>query len=121
MGSASGRLPPPDRSRWTISARKGPSVPRSAVAGKPIVVRAQAKINLTLRVLGRRGDGYHDLQTIFQSIALHDTLTFRRARGPFNLTCDDPACPSDETNLIWRAAAALWQTARKRGAPQGVA
>ena len=44
---------------------------------------------------------------MFQSIALHDTLTVRVERGPFRLTCDDPACPADETNLVWRAAAAI--------------
>ena len=48
--------------------------------------RAFAKINLSLRVLGTRPDGYHELRTIFQSIALHDTLTIRTARGPFRLT-----------------------------------
>ena len=67
-------------------------------------VRAFAKINLSLRVLGTRADGYHELRTIFQSIALHDTLTVRAVPGPFRLTCDDPGCPGDETNLVWRAA-----------------
>ena len=64
-------------------------------------VRAYAKINLSLRVLGVRPDGYHELRTILQSIALHDTLTIRAVRGPFRLTCDNPDCPSDSTNLIW--------------------
>src|SRR6188472_2033078 len=45
-------------------------------------VRAFAKINLSLRVLGTRPDGYHELRTIFQTIALHDTLTIRVRRGP---------------------------------------
>ena len=84
-------------------------------------VQAFAKINLSLRVLGARADGYHELRTIFQSIALHDTLTIRASRGPFQLTCDDPACPTDETNLIGRAAAAMWKAAGRRGAPRNVA
>ena len=84
-------------------------------------VQAFAKINLSLRVLGVRADGYHELRTIFQSIALHDTLTIRRARGPFRLTCDDPACPGDDTNLVWRAAARLWTASGRRGAPRDIA
>jgi 4-diphosphocytidyl-2-C-methyl-D-erythritol kinase len=79
-------------------------------------VSAFAKINLSLRVLGVRADGYHELRTIFQSIALHDTLTIRRRRGPFVLSCDDPACPVDETNLVWRAADRLWAASGRRGA-----
>ena len=84
-------------------------------------VRAFAKINLSLRVLGTRADGYHELRTIFQSIALHDTLTILASRGPFSLTCGDPACPTDETNLIWLAAARMWAAAGRRGAPRDVA
>jgi 4-diphosphocytidyl-2-C-methyl-D-erythritol kinase len=84
-------------------------------------VRAFAKINLSLRVLGTRPDGYHELRTIFQSIALYDTLTIRAIRGPFQLACDDPACPTDDRNLITRAAAAMWKAAGRRGAPRGVA
>src|SRR5579862_1710241 len=83
-------------------------------------VRAHAKINLSLRVLGVRADGYHELRTIFQSIALHDTLMIRRARGPFRLTCDDGACPGDESNLVWRAAARLWTASGRRGAPRDI-
>jgi len=84
-------------------------------------VRAFAKINLSLRVLGRRADGYHELRTIFQSIALHDTLILRRARGPFTLDCDDENCPTDSSNLVWRAAEAAWKAAGRRGSPRGVA
>jgi len=84
-------------------------------------VRAFAKINLALRVLGIRADGYHELRTIFQSLALHDTLEVRDRRGPFVLTCDDPACPADATNLVWLAAERLWRAAGRRGAPRDVA
>lgn len=84
-------------------------------------VRAFAKINLSLRVVATRDDGYHELRTIFQSIALHDTLTFARRRGAFALTADDPACPSDDTNLIWRAADRMWKASGRRGTPRDVA
>src|SRR4051794_10154127 len=77
-------------------------------------VRAFAKINLSLRVLATRADGYHELRTIFQSIALHDTLTILQSRGPLQLTCDDPACPADDTNLVARAAARMWAAAGRR-------
>jgi 4-diphosphocytidyl-2-C-methyl-D-erythritol kinase len=79
-------------------------------------VRAYAKINLSLHVLGIRRDGYHDLRTVFQSIALHDDVTIRVRRGPFVFRCDDPACPGDATNLVWRAAEAMWTAARRPGA-----
>jgi len=70
-------------------------------------VRAFAKLNLTLRVLGRRADGYHELRTTFQSLNLHDTLTFTARKGPFAIAGSDPDCPNDESNLIWRAAERL--------------
>jgi 4-diphosphocytidyl-2-C-methyl-D-erythritol kinase len=84
-------------------------------------VRAFAKINLSLRVLGTTSDGYHELRTVFQSIALHDTLAFQRARGPFRLFCSDPSFPVDETNLIWRAAELIWRAAKRSGAPRDLA
>jgi 4-diphosphocytidyl-2-C-methyl-D-erythritol kinase len=83
--------------------------------------RAFAKINLDLRVLGARPDGYHELRTTFQSIALADTLTFTCAHGPFRIDCDNPDCPTDRRNLVWRAAQQVWKAARRRGAPRDVA
>jgi 4-diphosphocytidyl-2-C-methyl-D-erythritol kinase len=83
-------------------------------------VRAFAKINLSLHVLGARSDGYHELRTIFQSIALHDTLTFTATRGALQLTCADPAFPPGENNLIWQAAAVMWKAAGRRGDPRGL-
>lgn len=73
-----------------------------------INVPAFAKINLGLRVHGRRADGYHDISTVFQTITLRDTLSFQATTdGSLRLICSDPDIPTDETNLVLRAAAAL--------------
>ena len=85
---------------------------------RPVRIRACAKINLTLRVLGIRPDGYHELRTTFQSVALHDTLTFTIARGPFAITSNDPHCPTGATNLVSIAASRLWRASGRRGAPR---
>ncbi len=66
-----------------------------------------AKINWTLEILGRRSDGYHELRTILQTIEVHDDLHFMHAEKGIKLSCDNPAVPRDETNLIYRAAASL--------------
>lgn len=73
---------------------------------------AFAKVNLDLRILGVRADGYHDLRTIFQSLALADIVTVKRRRGPFAIVCDDPRVPTDRRNLAWKAASLLWRSAR---------
>jgi 4-diphosphocytidyl-2-C-methyl-D-erythritol kinase len=70
-----------------------------------MIVEAYAKVNFGLRVTGKRADGYHDIETIFQTISLHDTLTFTPA-GALTLTCDAPDIPADDTNLVLRAARA---------------
>jgi 4-diphosphocytidyl-2-C-methyl-D-erythritol kinase len=69
-------------------------------------VKSFAKINWSLRITGKRGDGFHDLETIFQTISLHDELTFRPSRE-MSLACDDPHIPIDESNLVLRAARAV--------------
>ncbi|MGE3190794.1 MAG: 4-(cytidine 5'-diphospho)-2-C-methyl-D-erythritol kinase [Vicinamibacterales bacterium] len=73
---------------------------------------AFAKVNLDLRVLGLRPDGYHDLRTVFQALALHDTVSFVPRRGRFVIECDDPDVPTDRRNLVWKAASLLWRSAR---------
>jgi len=69
-------------------------------------IPSYAKINWSLRITGRRGDGFHDLETVFQTISLHDDLSFRPAER-LSLTCDDPSIPTGETNLVMRAARAV--------------
>ena len=83
-------------------------------------LRASAKINLDLRIGARRSDGYHDLQTVLQTLDLHDTVTIESRRGPFALDGDAASMPLDESNLVWRAASALWRAAGKPGDPRGV-
>ena len=69
---------------------------------------AFAKINFGLRVHGRRGDGYHEITTVFQTVSLHDSLAFQTLPGErLELACTDPEIPTDESNLVMRAASAL--------------
>jgi 4-diphosphocytidyl-2-C-methyl-D-erythritol kinase len=75
-------------------------------AGAVIQVPSYAKINWSLRVTGKRADGYHDLETVFQLISLHDTLTFTES-DHLAVTCDDRTIPTDERNLVVKAARAL--------------
>ncbi|MCC7123211.1 MAG: 4-(cytidine 5'-diphospho)-2-C-methyl-D-erythritol kinase [Acidobacteria bacterium] len=77
-----------------------------------ITAPAFAKVNLDLRITGVRPDGYHDLRTVFQALALADTLTVQSSRGSFELTCDRADVPTDNRNLVWKAASLLWRTAR---------
>ena len=77
---------------------------------EPVVIRARAKINLLLDVLGKRADGYHELRMIMQTLELHDTLTLRPAApGSISLVCSDKSLPADEANLAYKAAKLLME------------
>lgn len=69
--------------------------------------RAFAKVNLDLRVTATRPDGYHELETIFQTIALADVLTLMPDAGPFRLTSDMPGLPLGADNLAVQGAVAV--------------
>jgi 4-diphosphocytidyl-2-C-methyl-D-erythritol kinase len=86
-----------------------------SVAAPSIRIRAHAKINLDLRVLGTRADGFHELRTVFQAISLHDTITVVPREGPFAIECSTAGVPLDRLNLVWKAAQALWRAARREG------
>ena len=66
---------------------------------------AYAKVNLTLDVLGKRPDGYHDLQSVMQTISLRDDVEIDIGTGkPWKLVCSREDIPCDERNLAWKAA-----------------
>jgi 4-diphosphocytidyl-2-C-methyl-D-erythritol kinase len=85
-----------------------------------VAARAHAKINLDLRVLGTRVDGFHELRTVFQALALHDTVTCVPREGPLAIECDVAGVPLDHGNLVWRAADVLWRSIRRLGPPRDV-
>lgn len=92
-----------------------------ALRARVLAVRSFAKVNLGLEVLGLRQDGYHELRTLFQTIDLHDVLTFRPHRGGITVACGHPGVPNDATNLAWRAADALRKWAKvKSGVAIGI-
>lgn len=74
------------------------------------MLRASAKVNLALEVLGKRGDGYHEIATVLQAVDLFDRLTVETA-DTLSLRADDPELPIDEGNLVMRAARLLQKTA----------
>lgn len=84
-----------------------------------VSLRASAKINLDLKILARRSDGHHDLHTVFQTLHLHDSLIVEPTGKPFALLGDATQMPLDRTNLVWKAADALWRAAGREGEPGG--
>ena len=75
---------------------------------------AFAKINLTLDVLGKRDDGYHDLSSVMQTVSIRDDIEIDIGTGkPWCLKCDKEDIPCDETNLAWKAAKVYLDTMKK--------
>lgn len=75
---------------------------------------AYAKLNLTLDVLGKREDGYHDLQSVMQTISIRDDVEIDVGTGkPWALHCTDETIPTGEENLAWKAAKVYCDTLRK--------
>ena len=80
---------------------------------------AFAKLNLTLDVLSKRDDGYHDLQSVMQTISVRDDIEIDIGTGkPWRLLCDKEGIPCDETNLAWKAAKVYCDAMKKD--PDGI-
>lgn len=80
---------------------------------------AFAKLNLTLDVLGKRADGYHDLKSVMQTVSIRDDIEIDIDTGkPWCLKCDKDDIPTDETNLAWKAAKLYCERLNK--APDGI-
>ncbi|MCX6877152.1 MAG: 4-(cytidine 5'-diphospho)-2-C-methyl-D-erythritol kinase [Verrucomicrobia bacterium] len=78
----------------------------------PLTLEAPAKLNLSLRVLAKRDDGYHDIDTVMVKLPLlADRLHFAPA-ATFAFACDDPALPDDERNLVVKAVRAFEAAAK---------
>ena len=70
-----------------------------------IKIPSFAKINRSLKILGKRPDGFHELVTVFQTVSIADELTFvLRDDLDLAISCDNPDVPIDHSNLVWRAA-----------------
>lgn len=72
-----------------------------------IDLQAHAKINLFLNVIGKRPDGYHEIETVFQSIELHDRIWIRKKSSGIKIICEHSDVPVDERNIAFKAASML--------------
>ena len=76
-------------------------------------VTACAKLNLTLDIVGKRSDGYHNLRSVMQSVSLTDTVTLRtNGSGRITLECSAEGVPCDERNIAYKCAVSFYKTAR---------
>jgi 4-diphosphocytidyl-2-C-methyl-D-erythritol kinase len=82
-----------------------------------ITKASPAKVNLQLRVLRRREDGYHDILSLMQRISLCDEMTFGEAPGGIVVRCPDSNLPEDRRNIVYRAASVFLL---RKGAPPGI-
>jgi len=72
-------------------------------------VLAPAKINLSLKILGRRGGGFHEIETLIAPISLYDKIDIEKQSRWIDFSCDDPTVPSGDENLVVRVAKAFFE------------
>lgn len=80
-------------------------------------LQAPAKINLYLKIMNRREDGYHNLVSLMQMIGLYDTLSFEETEKDLSLQIQNSSLPADQSNLVFRAARLLQKTMISEGRP----
>jgi 4-diphosphocytidyl-2-C-methyl-D-erythritol kinase len=82
----------------------------------PVTVRSFAKINLGLRIGPLRADGFHELRTVYQTIALHDVIRVSVGRGSgIEIRCEDSRVPKDESNTCYRIVELALSALKARG------
>ena len=74
--------------------------------------KSPCKVNLILNILGKRADGFHELETVMQPVNLCDEMTFERTAVGLQLTCSHPELPTDSKNLVHRAATSFLAAAK---------
>src|ERR1051325_1211300 len=72
------------------------------------------KVNFLLNILRKRPDGFHELETLFHPVSLTDLLRFKKIPSTIHLTCNNPALPTDDGNLVFAAAQSFMEEARIR-------
>jgi len=80
-----------------------------------LVVKSHCKVNLLLNVIGRREDGFHEIETIMQPVPLYDELHIERVEKGIELTCDDPQLSVGADNLVHRAASEFLKSTKSGG------
>lgn len=78
-----------------------------------LTLKSPAKINLSLEVLKKREDGYHQIRSLMQAVDLFDELTLRKREKGVAISCDHPSCPADESNLAFKAASLLLEKEKR--------
>jgi 4-diphosphocytidyl-2-C-methyl-D-erythritol kinase len=73
----------------------------------PLELKSPCKVNFLLNILGKRSDGFHELETVMHPVPLHDILEIERSGSGIQLTCSDPTLPTDSKNLVYKAADAF--------------
>ena len=73
-----------------------------------LTLKAPAKINLFLKILSRRPDGYHEIESLMQKVELFDVLHLSRQGSEISLSCPDAPLPEDHGNLVYKAAQAFF-------------